>query len=108
VELQSVIKSSLKISEDTLDQGRMRLARNMHVEANLLYNISDVWPGECEILKSTSKTAIASRIRDRWTVRGHFSTSINWSSTPLAISHPCSLKNLNHVLALREKEPAIV
>jgi hypothetical protein len=74
VELQTVVKSTLKISKDTLDQGKMRLTRIMHVEANLLYNISNVWPSECQILKSTSKVAVVGRIGDTWAIS---STSIN-------------------------------
>jgi hypothetical protein len=92
MQLQTIVKGA--------DHCKMRLSRIMHVEANLLDNISNIWPSKSQILKGTNKALVVGRIRNMVAFRGYFGTSINWSGARLAICHPRTVKNLKHVLAL--------
>ena len=77
----------------------------MHMEANLLKSICDVWTSECQILQSSSKTAKISRVgnknsiicRELW-------ICVNWRGTRLGVRHTSTLKNLHHILALGQKK----
>jgi hypothetical protein len=104
VELKTVIKSALNVLENPLDQGEMRLPWVMHIEANLLDGISNVRSGECEILQGAQEAMILCHIRDWGTIRRELGTCVNRSRTQFAIRHPDVLKNINHILALWEKE----
>jgi hypothetical protein len=100
VKLKTVIKSVLNVPKNPIDQGEMRLPWVLHIEADLLDGISNVQTGECEILLGTHKATVLCRIRDWGTIRRELGTSVNWSRTWFAISHPDALKNINHILAL--------
>jgi hypothetical protein len=82
----------------------MRFPGIMHVQADLLNCISDIWPGEGEVLKSPSKTAVLAGIRDRGSISRELRVSIHRSAARLAVTHTGSLQNLHHILALREKK----
>jgi len=75
----------------------------MHVQADLLNNILNVWFGEGEVLKSPSKTAVLTGIRDRDTISRKLGVSVHRSAARLAVTHTSSLQNIQHVLPLREK-----
>jgi hypothetical protein len=64
MKVQPEIQSTLKIPKNALQSAQMRFLGIVHVQADLLNCISDIWPGEGEILKSPSKTAVLVRIRD--------------------------------------------
>jgi hypothetical protein len=56
--METEVQSTLKIAENALHSAQVRLQRVMHVEADLLNSICNIWTSEGEILKSTSNTAI--------------------------------------------------
>jgi hypothetical protein len=82
----------------------MRFPGIMHVQADLLNCIGDIWPGEGEVQKSSSKTAVLAGIRNRGTISRELRVSIHRSAARLAVTHTSSLQNLQHILALREKK----
>jgi hypothetical protein len=55
------------IAQHTLEQGQVRSARIMHVQADLLNGVGDVRPGDGQILQAASEIAILRRIGDRRT-----------------------------------------
>ena len=57
MQLETMVESALEIVKNTLYEGKVRLPRIVHEETDLLNSICNIWPGECEVLKSTSKTA---------------------------------------------------
>ena len=83
------MESATDIAQDALESRLMWLSRVMHVQADLLYCIRDIWPGEGEVLECSCKTAIIQRILD-WgsSNRGNFRIDVNWSTAQLALSHP--------------------
>jgi hypothetical protein len=66
--------------------------------------IGDIWPGEGEVLKSPSKTAVLAGIGDRVTISKELRVSIHRSAACLAVIHTSPLQYLQHILALREKK----
>ncbi|WVZ63531.1 hypothetical protein U9M48_013155 [Paspalum notatum var. saurae] len=46
----------------------MRLTGGMHVKAHLLNSIRNVWPSECQVLQSPSKTLKICSILDKSTL----------------------------------------
>lgn len=63
-EKKPMIDSIVKVPEDPLDSGEVRLPRIMHVKTNLLNNICDVGPSEGEVPKSTGKAPIGSGVTE--------------------------------------------
>jgi hypothetical protein len=75
----------------------------VHVKANLLNSIGDVWPGESQVLESASLTPIVRGVTNRGTIGGRqLGVGVNRSSTRLAICHASMFQNLEIVLALTE------
>jgi hypothetical protein len=62
VQVQAVVNSPTQVTEEALESSEMGLSWIMHMEAYLLNCIGDVRPGECEILKCTSKTPVRSGV----------------------------------------------
>ena len=50
------MKSAPYVAQDPLESNEVWLSGIMHVEANLLNNIGNIWPGEGEVLQRSSKT----------------------------------------------------
>jgi hypothetical protein len=99
------MKSATDIAEDTLEGNEMGFPRVMHVKANLLDCIGDIRPGESEILESPRKASEIYRIIHRITNSSRqFGVEIHRCGAWFASSHPSTLKDVNHILALREKK----
>jgi len=64
VEMWTEIQCTLKVPENALQSAQMRFPGVMHVQADLLNSIRNVWSGEGEVLKSPGKTAILTWISD--------------------------------------------
>ena len=79
----------------------MHLSGIMHVQANLLNGVCNVRLGEGQILESTHKTAVGSRISNRNTgISRNFGTGVDRCGTLFAIAHAVSSKNVQGVLTL--------
>jgi hypothetical protein len=80
----------------------------VHVEADLLNCIRNIWPCERQILESASKAAeiCGSGCRHRCPLSGSYlRVGVNWCGAGFALRHPSTTQNVHHVLALREEEP---
>jgi len=83
----------------------MRFPGVMHVQADLLNIIHNVWSGECEVLKSTYKAAVSGRISHRGPIiSSNLGTSVNRCCTWFAITHAMASKNVQGVLPLGQEE----
>jgi hypothetical protein len=51
---ETQIKSALEIAQDALQCHQVRFPGNMHVKTDLLDSISNIWPGESQVLQGTS------------------------------------------------------
>lgn len=65
----------------------------MHVETNMLNNISNVRPGEHQVLKGASETPKLCGIRHRRAeVGGELGLKVNNRGATLATYHPCDVQ----------------
>ena len=100
------MQCALNVAQDTLQGSKVRLTRIMHVQANLLNGISDIRPGEGEVLQSTGETPEVGGILNRWTISRQLGVGVHRSRARLALGHTCAAQNVKHVLPLREKSGA--
>jgi hypothetical protein len=102
---EAMIKSPLEIAQDPFGSNKMTLPRIVHVKANLLDGISNVEPGECQVLKSTHEAAVIGGISNRGTISGRdFGAGVNRSGARFAISHAMTSQNVQRILPLREEQ----
>jgi hypothetical protein len=98
-----VTEGTLEIPKDPFGSNKVSFTRSMHMEAYLLNGVSNVRPGECEILKGAHKAAVAGGISNRRTgISRYLCTGVNWGGARFAITHAMASKNVQCVLALRE------
>jgi hypothetical protein len=77
----------------------------MHVKADLLNSVRNVWAGERQVLESSSKAAEVCSIRHRGPVScNNLRIGVNWSGAWLALCHACTVENVQHVLSLRKEK----
>ena len=100
MKMKSKIQSALKAAENARHSAKMRLLGVVHIEADLLNSIRNIWTGEGEILKCSSNAAIVSRVGDGDTISRKLSMSINRSTAGLAVKHTGTLQNVQHILTL--------
>jgi hypothetical protein len=79
------------------------------MKAGLLDCIRDVRPCESEILEGPYKATEICRI-SHWITNSarQLGIDINWGGTELAFSHASSVKDVNHVLTLRQNKLVVV
>jgi hypothetical protein len=58
MKLKAECESTFDIAEYVFDQHEMRLTGNVHVEASLLNDISDVGPHQSKILQTPDEAAV--------------------------------------------------
>ena len=97
------MKSAMDVPEDALQSNEVRLPRIMHVEADLLDCVGNIWSAEGQILKGASKAPEICSILNRNTICTELRIAIDRSGTRLALSHAGTGKNVKHVLSLREE-----
>jgi hypothetical protein len=61
---QTVVEGALEVPKDALHNREIRLTWVVHIEAHLLDRVSNVRPGEGEVLESPSQAAVGSLIAD--------------------------------------------
>lgn len=80
----------------------------MHVKTDLLNCISDVWPGEGQVLEHPCKTAKIGGILDRIArSRKNLRVGVNRSGAGLAICHTSPIQDVNHILTLKQEKATI-
>lgn len=48
----------MHVEQNVLHGDEMRLPKILHVEANVLYYIGDIWTSECEVMQHTNQMTI--------------------------------------------------
>ena len=61
---------ALKIAKDAFNERKVRFTRVMHMEMDLLNNISNVWASESSVLEGTREATMERGIRNQRTGRG--------------------------------------
>jgi len=62
------VQSTTDVPEYALQSYQMRLPRIMHIEADLLNGIGNIWSGQSQIMESTSKAPEGCSILNRNTI----------------------------------------
>jgi hypothetical protein len=75
----------------------------MHVQADLMNGIGDVRAGERQILESTHQAPISGWISDGGTSSTKLGLCVNQSGACIALSHSCTVEDIEDVLPLREE-----
>jgi len=76
----------------------------MHVKTTLLNGIGDVGFDEGGIMQVTHQTMVLHGIVDKQTIHGRYlGTGINMSGAGLALTHTCTLLEVQIVLPLRHE-----
>jgi len=76
----------------------------MHMQANLLNSVSDIRPGEGEVLQGACKTPELRGVLNRWTISRQLGVGVHRSRARLALSHTSTIQNVYHILLLRKKK----
>jgi hypothetical protein len=98
---EAKVESALNITKNPLQGSKMRLTRVVHVKTDLLNSIYNVWASECQVLKSSSKTAKVCSIRHKGPLScSNLRIGVNWSRARLALRHPGAIQNIQHILSL--------
>jgi len=95
------VECAPNIAKNPLQSSEVRLPRVVHVKTDLLNGICNVWAGECQVLKGSSKTAEVGSIRHRGPLSGsNLRIGVHWSRAWLALSHSGAIEDIQHVLSL--------
>ena len=82
------MKSASNIAKNPLQGSKVRLPGVVHMKADLLNSIRNVWTGEGQVLKSSNKTAEVCNIRHRGLLScSNLRIGVNWSRAWFALSH---------------------
>jgi hypothetical protein len=54
-EKEPEVDGATQVPQDALHRGEVRLLRVVHVEAHLLDDVGDVWPGEDEVMQGPTR-----------------------------------------------------
>jgi hypothetical protein len=104
VQQQVEVRRPTKIAQDALHDRQVWLPRVVHVQADLLHDISDVRPCERQVLKGSDNAAELRGVHNRRPrVVSHL--EVDWSRTQLAVRHDCQLEDVKRVGALVEEQP---
>jgi hypothetical protein len=82
------------------------LPRVVHVQADLLHDISDIGPCESQVLEGSGnalKLRVVHNRRPR--VVSELRREVDWSHTRLVVRHDCPLEDVKRVGALVEEQP---
>ena len=101
------MKSAPDVAQNLLESDEMRLSWIMHIEADLLNRISNIWPGKCEVLQGASK-APKIRILNMNSISRELRVVVHRSRDWLAIYHASPTEDINHVLVLGKKQTPTV
>jgi len=102
---QTMNEGTLEIAEDPFGSNKVSFTRSMHMKTNLLNGVSNVQPGESEIVEGTHKAAVAGGISNRWSsISRNLCTGVNRGGARFAITHAMAGKDVQCVLALREED----
>jgi hypothetical protein len=82
------------------------LSRVVHVQEDLLHDISDVGPCECQVLEGSGNALELRGIYNRRPrVISQLRLEVNWSHTWIAVHHDCPLDDVKCVGTLVEEQP---
>jgi hypothetical protein len=72
----------------------------MHVQADLLNNIGDVWSGERQVLEGIHQAPIGGWISNGSATSAELGLCVDGSGARFALPHTCTLEDIKDVLSL--------
>jgi len=98
-------EGTLEIAKNPFGSDKMNFTWSMHMKAYLLNGVSNVRPGESEVLEGAHKAAVVGGVSNRGAgISRYLCTSVNWGGAGLAIAHAMASEDVQYVLALREDD----
>ena len=102
---QTMTEGTLEIAKNPFGSDKMNFTWSMHMKAYLLNGVSNVRPGESEVLEGAHKAAVVGGVSNRRAgISRYLCTSVNWGGAGLAIAHAMASEDVQYVLALREDD----
>jgi hypothetical protein len=96
----------MKIAQDALHGRQVGLPRVMHVQTDLLHDISDIGPCECQVLEGSDNASELRGVRNRrLRVVSQLRLEVDWSHTRLVVRHDCPIEDVKRVGVLVEEQP---
>jgi hypothetical protein len=96
----------MKIAQDALHGRQVGLPRVMHVQTDLLHDISDVGLCECQVLEGSDNASELRGVRNRrLRVVSQLRLEVDWSHTRLVVRHDCPIEDVKRVGVLVEEQP---
>jgi hypothetical protein len=95
----------MDVPEDALQSNEVRLPRIMHVEADLLDCVGNIWSAEGQILKGASKAPEICSILNKNTIFTELWVAIDRSGTWLALGHASTSKDVKHARDRNKPSP---
>jgi len=90
------VKCTTDVAQDPLQGSQMGFSRVVHVEADLLNSIGNIWSGEGEVLECACQAAKISRIRERCTINcRNLGVGVSRSRKRFAVCHTSPIKYSN-------------
>jgi hypothetical protein len=103
--MKAEIQDTTDVPENMLHKSTVRRARSMHVKADLLNCIGDVWMSQCKILKSACKTPVICSIWKQVTINSQeLQTGVNRCRRRLIVGHTSTLKYIKSILMLGQEQ----
>ena len=74
------------------------------MQASLLNSVSNIRPGEGEVLQGTNENPEVRGILNRWTISRQLGVGVHRSRARLALGHTRTVQDVEHVLPLRKEK----
>jgi hypothetical protein len=82
----------MDVPKNLFHRGPVSITRRMHIEADLLHGILQLWASESQVLQTTNNGAIVRRIRSRQSSgSGELGIRVDRSGRRRAVKHPNTL-----------------
>jgi hypothetical protein len=102
---KTIVWRPLKIAQDALHGHQMGLPRVVCVQTDLLHDIGDVRPCECQVLEnSCNALELRGVLNERPQVPRQILLKVDWCRARLAVRHDCTFEDVKRVGALMEKQ----
>jgi hypothetical protein len=102
---KTIVWRPLKIAQDALHDRQMGLPRVVHVQTDLLHDVGDVGPCECQVLESSGNTPeLRGILNGRPQVPYQLYLKVDWCRARLVVRHDYMFEDVKRVGALMEKQ----
>jgi hypothetical protein len=102
---KTIVWRSLKIAQNAFHGRQMGLPRVVHVQIDLLHDVGDVGPCECQLLESfCNAPELRGVLNGRPQVPHQLHLEVDWSRAWLVVRHDRTFEDVERVGALMEEQ----